>query len=139
MNNRKFPNLIVICLTGVDSWPGMIPLETFDFRALCDDDLVPGLRTSTLLRSEAYDCLAEAKVIAQAIFGFDGTIRSGPFLSVLPHLMGNSAEMVIAWVGARGSSFVATTVPLPQLDQISNRYAGYNENGRIMEIEPAIP
>ena len=134
MHPRRFPSLIVARISGIDEWSGMIPFMDFDLRAVCDDDLVPGSRASSLLRAAAGDLLTQAKDIAEARLGFDGAILSGPYLAALPKLPGAEYELVIAWRASGGISYVASTLPQAHLHQDDNEYAGYDARGRIVHL-----
>jgi hypothetical protein len=136
MISRRFPTLTVARIAGISDWAGMVPLNGFDLRIVCDDDLVPGTRASVLLREAVGDMLEQAKDIAKAALSFDGIVRDGPFLSALPRLSGAPPELVVAWRASAGISFVASSVQLPHLHQDGNEYAGYDGRGRIVALTP---
>lgn len=137
MSTRRFPTLIVARLTGIYDWSGMIPLTGFDFRSVCDDDLIPGSRPSILLRDAVNEMLIHAGDIAISKLGFDGKVRNGPFFAALPILPGAAPQFVIGWNS--GASFVASTMPLPHLHQENAEYAGYDAAGRIVHFGSKLP
>jgi hypothetical protein len=131
MSARRFPRLVVMRTTGIDDLSGMLPAG-FDLAQVCDDDLIPGTKTSSLLRDACNDFYREAAGISRAALGDGLKPASGPFLSVLPRLTGAEFEIVLAWQVAGGVTFVASSVRLPHLFQDDAEFAGHDPSGRIV-------
>src|SRR3546814_10207332 len=92
MSFRRFPSLFVMMTTTICDTSGMIPVGGLDLASVCDDDLIPGTKASDLLKEAITECQREAFAIASAELDFDGTLRSGPFFSVLPRFDERSEE-----------------------------------------------
>lgn len=130
MSPRRFPRLTVLKARGIDDLSGMFPLTGFRIDQLCDDDLVPGTKTSVLLKDACCDLFREATHIAKLALDATDVYREGPVFSVLPRLNGDDFQMVTAWKNVDGLAFVASSIPLPHLAQADGEYAGYDSAGR---------
>src|SRR3546814_2890390 len=95
--------------TTIVDTSGMSPVGGLDLASVCDDDLIPGTKASDLLKEAITECQREAFAIASAELDFDGTLRSGPFFSVLPRLDEAGYSIILVWRGSRNTTFMAST------------------------------
>lgn len=123
------PGLIVYSLPPIDWWAGWIPLKKFnseDFAdEYADDDFAPDY-TPQGFKRRVETLLHEAQELAASELGFEGDMRQGPFLSALPGE--NESLPLLAWKqDNNGTTFVASLVPLPHLDDLADSIATYRD------------
>lgn len=129
MSGRRFPSLLVMKTASIDHFGGMMSLAQFKPSELCDDDLVPGAKTSDLLREAVADFQREARSIIQ--IGFDSNPTQDPHLTILPSPAGQDFAIIMAWPTRAGACFIASPFILGHVVENGCEFAGFDKAGRV--------
>ena len=112
------PGLIVYSSMPLDYWGGMMKLDEF----LKTETDLPDMLD---LIDEVRQVYAEAMEMASHV-GWEGDYIDGPYVSFLPNPGANETRPVLAWKQRNnGTTFVASTVPLPHMDAITDSAVHY--------------
>lgn len=94
--NQTTPPIFVYSVEPIDDWAGWLEPEAF-----------------FLDQASWQEQWSTAQALARDL-GFDGDIREGPFMTVLPHPL--PQRILIAWKGGRdGICYIASPFELPWL------------------------
>lgn len=79
---------------------------------------------------DAIDVLiAEAQDLARHALDFDGRVSGDTAVSMLPSLVGDGFQGCCAWRSPDGTSYVASTMPMPWMAVSDSAFARYDARG----------
>jgi hypothetical protein len=107
--------MYVYNMEPIDCWDGWTLVKDYKFGC---GDLPEDERSPFLTKKEFEDLYLKAQKIAKAFYGWDGDVRTGPFISGIPAFPGDcSPQILIGWKqDNNGITFVASPVRLTWLD-----------------------
>lgn len=130
---RLTASLIVYETGPLDWWAGMIPLNNFAAGEFADphaEDTWAPQNTPEGFSKYINDLLEEAKSLAADVLFYEGDVREGPFLSVLPDPANQRTLPILAWKqDNNGMTYIATLMPLPYLDSDDSVRSAHYRDG----------
>ncbi len=101
----------VYCITPIDLWHPLLPLEIHLAEMYRNGNL------NGALGLEAFVEQAKEAIVASDQ-GWEGDVREGPYIVFLPFDVQTGPGAVCLKQNSNGTTFVASLIPMPQLDEI---------------------
>lgn len=129
MTERRYHSMVACSVTGIDHFPGMVPVEAMDPATLASGP-DSGPRSVARNRKALEALVEEAMILVRDGLGMDPGGSDERYVSIMPSRPGESPEACCAWRGRSGLSFICSTVPMPQVAGRDSSFARFDRVGR---------
>jgi hypothetical protein len=121
--------MVACSVTGIDHFPGMIPVDSIDPANLASGP-DSGPRSVARNRKALETLIDEAMILVKDGLGMDPEGSKDRYVSIMPSRPGESPEACCAWRGRNGLSFICSTIPMPQVAGRDSSFASFDATGR---------